>query len=138
MHNIHTEEECWMLVCLVQTHCVKLWLNIFAHYCLFADKINTWQVGKFTKKALINKHLVKAAYFKLMCLWRCSQNRWRHCKIVLFWLKALDLWCSWTIQQCASKFFWGRVKMYSYKEIGMAAILVVASPSTENQLCWAF
>ena len=32
--------------------------------------------GKFTKKVLINKHRVKDAYFKLMCLWKCSQNQW--------------------------------------------------------------
>ena len=51
-----------------------------------------------------------------MCLWRCSLNQWRHCKIVLFCINALDLWFPWTMQQymSTSKFFGGYLK---YKDL---------------------
>ena len=74
-------------------HCIKLWCNI-----------------SIKKKVLINKHWVKAAYFKQMRLWRCTQNWWRHCKIVSFCINALDLWCPWIMQQYVSKFFRGKFK----------------------------
>ena len=51
---------------------------------------------------LINKHQVKAVYFQLMCLWKCSLNWWRYCKIVSFYINVLDLWLPWTIQWYAS------------------------------------
>ena len=92
---------------------------------------------------LINKHHVKAAYFKLMHLWKHSQNRWRHCKIVSFCMNAVNLWCPWTTQQYICKLVssLGRVKIkiyYSYNETVMVAILVMASLSTENWLSRAF
>ena len=72
--------------------------------------------GKYTKKMSVNKHQLKAAYFKLMHLWKCSQNQWRHCKIVLFCINALDLWRPWTMQGYLStgKFFREELK---YKDL---------------------
>ena len=102
-----------MLVCPVLTHCIKLWCNISIYSCLFSDKSNTC---KFTKEVLINKHQIKAAYFKPMQLWRCSQNQWRHCKIILFCMNTLDLWHPWTLQRYVStvKFYEGELK---YKDL---------------------
>ena len=91
VHNIHilyTEGECPTPVCPVQAHCIKLWCNISIYSCLFWDKINTWQVYK---KVSVNKHWLKATYFKLKSLWKRSQNWWKHCKIVSFCINTLDL-----------------------------------------------
>ena len=76
-------------------------------YCLMK-----WTLGKCTKKVSINKHQVKAAYFKLIHLWKCSPNQWRHCKIVSFCVNALDLWCPCNMQQYIStdKFFGTELK----------------------------
>ena len=82
---IYIYRERLMPICPVQTHHVKWILCNISIY-------------KFTRKALINKHQVKAVYFQLMCLWKCSLNWWRYCKIVLFYINALDLWLPWTIQ----------------------------------------
>ena len=95
-----------MPVCPVQTHCIKLWCNISVCYCF------SFTPGKFTKKVL----RVKATYFKLMQIWKCSQNGSRHWKIVSLCLKALDVWRPWTMQQyiSTSKFFGGELK---YKDL---------------------
>ena len=68
--------------------------------------------SKCTKKVSINRHRLKATYFKLMCWWKSSQNWWRHCKILLFCINVLDLWHPWTMHQNAStgKFFGGELK----------------------------
>ena len=109
VHNIFTEEECPAPICPGQTHCVKLWCNILYTLVYYWIK---WTPGKYTKNVSINKHQIKAAYFKLMCLWKCSQNQWRQCKIVLFCINALDLWRPWNKQwyMSTSKFFGVKLK----------------------------
>ena len=61
--------------------------------------MNTWQVHK---ESVHKKHQVKAAYFKLIHLWKCSQNQWRHCKIISFCMNAPDVWCPCNMQQYIS------------------------------------
>ena len=64
---------------------------------------------------LTNKHGVKAAYFKLICLWRYSQicEDTVNCIICI---NTLVLWHPWTMQWYASisKFFGGELK---YKDL---------------------
>ena len=58
------------------------------------------------------KHQVKVTYFKLIRLGKCSQNQWRHCKIISFCIKALDLQHLWTMQwyKSTDKIFGGELK----------------------------
>ena len=101
--QLYMEEEWPTLTCSVQTHMTQHF-SILLVYCLFSDQINTWHVHKES----VNKDWVRAAYFKPMHLWRCSQNQWKHYELALFCMSTLDLWCPWTMQQYtyASKFSW--------------------------------
>ena len=49
-----------------------------------------------------------------MRLWKCSQNWWRHCKIVSFCMNTLDLWCQCIMYQYMSKLFGEELK---YKDL---------------------
>ena len=105
-HMPYTEGECPMLICPIQRGSVQCSYALYKH-CISYDATFPYSRiklthGKCTKKVSTNKHWLKVAYFKLMWLWKCSQNWWRHCKIILLCINALDLRCPWTMQRYAS------------------------------------
>ena len=97
---------------------------------LFLDKINTWKVDK--ESVIINKHQIKAAYFKQEYISQCAYENvaWiDEGTVKLYHFTERPRSCRYT------KFFGEELKIYcSYREMMIVAMLAMASPSTRNRL----